>query len=228
MLAKQSEDMKKQISKQQELELVLKAREGCRRSNNILIKKYTPLVSKMALKYINICPNVYTGLDDLKQVGFMGVIEAIRTYSPSKKSSFFTWAFVQVRGYITKAVRKKDAAGRYPISLVNDVDDENSRSGVVHEVVDPSQTPNVDYIGVYEEVIEVMREVCGEHFPIMACRYCLDNSPEAKKAIQRNRMVGYNPLVKKFGLKYNEMRNICVKYEPLIQQALKERGLTLN
>jgi RNA polymerase sigma factor (sigma-70 family) len=65
-------------------------------STNYIIAKYQPLIHKLAH---SICPNCH--IEDMLSAGNMAIIMAISNYN-SRKSSFQTWAYTQIRDQLQK------------------------------------------------------------------------------------------------------------------------------
>ena len=66
--------------------------EGNEDANNIIIKKYEPLINKIAIKMLPYCKN--NGLDksDLVQEGMIGLNHAIDRYQEMEDTLFYTYA----------------------------------------------------------------------------------------------------------------------------------------
>ena len=76
------------LSKEEELNYVIRVREGDENAKNILIEHNLRLVVFLAKKYEN------TGyeLDDLVSIGSIGLIKGINTYKPDKNIKLATYA----------------------------------------------------------------------------------------------------------------------------------------
>lgn len=73
-------------------ELLSYISESNEEANDIIFKKYAPLINKTAKRMSNYCK--YTGLElnDLAQEGMLGLNQAINTYNENKQASFYTYA----------------------------------------------------------------------------------------------------------------------------------------
>lgn len=73
---------------------------------SLLAARYTPLVRQLAARYGG------NGIDtdDLAQEGFLGLLAAIRTFSPDQSACFRTYASVCIRNRIISHLRKQTAA----------------------------------------------------------------------------------------------------------------------
>ena len=73
-------------------ELIYYINEHDDEANNIIIKKYEPLIASIATRIINNCP--YLGLEknDLIQEGMIGLNHAIGYYNEQKDITFYTYA----------------------------------------------------------------------------------------------------------------------------------------
>ena len=92
-----------------ELELIDLARQGDEESLNILFKKYSPVIRKIASSYYGV------GYDhqDFFQEGRIAFVRSINTFVEGKGASFYSYSMTCVRNAITTAYRKlKSNAGQ--------------------------------------------------------------------------------------------------------------------
>ena len=68
-----------------------------------LIEEYAPLVISQAL---NFRPTNVTSLDDYIQVGFIGLLKAIRHYNPNKNTKLSTFSTICIKRSIYKEYKK--------------------------------------------------------------------------------------------------------------------------
>ena len=66
--------------------------EGNEEANNIIIKKYEPLINKIAIKMLGFCKNNGLEKSDLVQEGMIGLNHAIERYHEQKDVLFYTYA----------------------------------------------------------------------------------------------------------------------------------------
>lgn len=66
--------------------------EGNEDANNIIIKKYEPLITKVAIRVLPYCKNNGLELSDLIQEGMIGLNHAIEKYHEQGTTLFFTYA----------------------------------------------------------------------------------------------------------------------------------------
>ena len=66
--------------------------EGNEDANNIIIKKYEPLINKIAIKMLAFCKNNGLEKSDLVQEGMIGLNHAIERYHEQKDVLFYTYA----------------------------------------------------------------------------------------------------------------------------------------
>lgn len=76
---------------------------------NTLAEKYTPLVYKIASKFVYKLPNVLD-LDDIVQAGKIGLLDAIDRYDPDneRKAQFQTYAVWRIHGSIVDEINSMD------------------------------------------------------------------------------------------------------------------------
>ena len=72
-----------------------------------LVRDYLPLVKKIALYWSARLPPVIE-LDDLMQIGLIGLIQASETYDNAQGASFTTYASIRVKGAILDELRAMD------------------------------------------------------------------------------------------------------------------------
>lgn len=90
------------LPKNEELQLVLKAREGDTKARNKLIEHNLRLVVFLAKKYTS---PIYD-LEDLVSIGSIGLIKGIDTYKPSKNIRLATYASRCITNEILMYIRK--------------------------------------------------------------------------------------------------------------------------
>lgn len=73
-------------------ELLSYIAEGNEDANNIIIKKYEPLINKIAIKMLPYCKNNGLDKNDLIQEGMIGLNHAIDKYHEMQDTLFYTYA----------------------------------------------------------------------------------------------------------------------------------------
>lgn len=81
------------------------------REEEDLVNKYATLVKRIARHVLSRLP-ASVQLDDLEQVGLIGLMEAVRLYDPSQGASFETYATIRVRGAMIDELRRNDWSPR--------------------------------------------------------------------------------------------------------------------
>ncbi len=81
--------------------------ENQRPSMDDVVKEYLPLVKKIGLHLVARLPREIE-LDDLMQVGLIGLIQARETYDASRGASFSTFAGFRIKGAMLDEVRRND------------------------------------------------------------------------------------------------------------------------
>lgn len=76
-----------------------------------LVARHAPLIKRIAWHLITRLPPSVQ-LDDLMQVGMMGLLEASRNYDPDQGASFETFAGTRIRGAMLDEIRRTDWAPR--------------------------------------------------------------------------------------------------------------------
>jgi RNA polymerase sigma factor for flagellar operon FliA len=77
------------------------------RSSDDVVREYLPLVKKIGLHLVARLPSDVE-LDDLMQVGMIGLIQARESYDASLGASFSTFAGIRIKGAMLDEVRRND------------------------------------------------------------------------------------------------------------------------
>ncbi|MEM6484871.1 MAG: RNA polymerase sigma factor FliA [Pseudomonadota bacterium] len=76
-------------------------------SADALVHEFLPLVQRIALRLkVKLPPDIE--LDDLLQVGLMGLLRARESYDPSQGASFSTYAGIRIKGAMLDEMRSND------------------------------------------------------------------------------------------------------------------------
>lgn len=101
--------------------------EGNEDANNIIIKKYEPLINKIAVKMLPYCKNNGLEKSDLMQEGMIGLNHAIDRYQERENILFYTYAKTCIERKIISVII---SANRSKNKILNESisydDDENS------------------------------------------------------------------------------------------------------
>ncbi|MEM6545533.1 MAG: RNA polymerase sigma factor FliA [Pseudomonadota bacterium] len=77
------------------------------RSADTLVREYLPLVQRIALRLkAKLPPDIE--VDDLLQVGLMGLLRAKDSYDPAQGASFSTYAGIRIKGAMLDEIRAND------------------------------------------------------------------------------------------------------------------------
>lgn len=107
-------------------ELINYISEGNEEANNILLKKYEPLIIKEASKLLPLCNNLGYELNDLVQEGLIGLNHAIERYQEQTNVLFYTYALKCIKRKMLSTVI---AANRNKNKILNEsisYDDEDN------------------------------------------------------------------------------------------------------
>lgn len=128
-------------------------------------------VQRIAKKlYKNNVSVYYLGeIDDVIQIGVIGLLKARKDFKECKNKNFKAYAYLRIRGEILDAARNQSAlinipksalkAGHkyYKIESISSVDSHNSNSGHGYAGYDP-----VDYREIYRDKVHGIKENCKE------------------------------------------------------------------
>ena len=86
-----------------------------------LIEEHLPLVAKIALKLKQRLPSS-VDIEDLMGYGYVGLMDAVSRYDPSKRESFSRFAEIKIRGAMLDYLRSLDMLSRDKRRKVKDLD----------------------------------------------------------------------------------------------------------
>lgn len=143
-------------------ELAVAAQGGDTFAEGELVKRYAQLAEGISRSYRLVGGDG----DDLKQIALIALLEAVRSYDPTRGAEFATYASACMRNRVLDAVRSA-AAGKN--AVLNDslrIDDESAREGgvAISDIVSPELSPEQQYIAkeAEEAFFEALGEVLGE------------------------------------------------------------------
>lgn len=139
------------LTREQELDLVVRTKAGDQRATTQLIRKYEPLIHKYARKYGWMAPS--HSYDDLVQEGRIAIHRAALAFEPERGFRFLTLAFAYVRGGVQTLARRENRHPRYTTSV--------EQSDLAKRLEDPSQSKEVKMDTPAEMVREMMDTICG-------------------------------------------------------------------
>ena len=126
--------------------------EGNEDANNIIIKKYEPLINKIAIKMLPYCKNNGLDLNDLVQEGMIGLNHAIEKYQEMENTLFYTYARKCIeRKIISVVVSSNRNKNKILNESISYDDDENL---IIKFISDTSPSP--EDLLISEEIKEKM------------------------------------------------------------------------
>lgn len=130
-------------------ELLSYIKEGNEEANNILIKKYEPLINKIATKMLSYCKN--NGLDksDLIQEGMIGLNHAIDRYQEQENILFYTYAKTCIERKIISVVISSNRNKNKILNESISYDDEEHL--LLKFIKDSNPNPEETVIGIEKE-----------------------------------------------------------------------------
>ena len=127
-------------------ELIYEIRESSEDSYNILIKKYSSLIRKIADEYYKKSKMIKVEYDDLVQEGFYGLLQALDNYDENS-SLFYTFATICIRREMERLIkaysRNKQMVLNSAISINKPIDSDEET--FIEDVI-PSKENIEDYI----------------------------------------------------------------------------------
>lgn len=140
-------------------ELIEYINEGNEEANNILIKKYEPLIIKIATKMLPYCKNNGLEKNDLIQEGMIGLSHALDRYQEQKDTLFYTYAKTCIERKIISVVI---GSNRNKNKILNEsISYDNEENLLLKFMSDTKQTPEeaVVNVAIEEDLVNRINEV---------------------------------------------------------------------
>lgn len=154
-------------------ELIYLIREGNEEANDILYKKYRPVIELKAKKYYRSAKNKGLDYNDLVQEGMIGLSEALRDFNNYKDVKLSTFASLcierQISTAITKAGRKKHMVLNESISY-DFVSDDNHKPLLEYLIEEKEGNPLeyfVDKEGKKETFEKIRNELTDFEYQVL-------------------------------------------------------------
>lgn len=135
-------------------------------TDNIL--KYENLVLSYANKF-----RCYYDIEDLKQVGMMGLIKAVENYKPGSNTKFTTYAYLWIKGEILKYIRedKNVKVNRELIKYAKVIDD--VKNTLRHQLL---REPTLEEVSLFSEIdISLIHEVEASKEFVLSLDYIVND-----------------------------------------------------
>ena len=165
----------KPLSKEKELEYVLRSEEGDREAKEILIRHNLRLVAHIAKKYANFGDN-----DELISVGSIGLIKAVESFRHDKGTQLATYASRCIENEILMAMRtSKKHRSNVSLSEPVGVDRDGNELTLMDMLADTgSVIEDVEHNMLMERISELTSKCLGEReYAVIRLRYGLGGSP---------------------------------------------------
>lgn len=128
-----------EYSLENDYELLYLISENNEDANEIIFKKYNPIIEYYAKKYLPLVSNKGIDYNDLYQEGLIGLNSAIEGYKDQKDIKFSTFAFICIKRKIFSAIK---SASRKKHSILNESysieDNINSDNITYYDVISDS------------------------------------------------------------------------------------------
>ena len=139
-------------------ELVSYIHEGNEDANNILIKKYEPLINKVALRMLPYCKSNGLELEDLVQEGMIGLNHAIERYQEQEDTLFYTYAKKCIERKIISVVL---SSNRSKNRILNEsVSYDNEENLIIKYLQDKTPSPLEEMVNIEIEknLLKIFKE----------------------------------------------------------------------
>jgi RNA polymerase sigma factor FliA len=88
---------------------------------NKIVSEYLPYVNRIVNRIATHLPPTVE-VDDLVNVGIIGLIQAIERYDPSRDNKFMTYAVFRIKGAVLSELRSRDFLGRTTRKKIKNLD----------------------------------------------------------------------------------------------------------
>ena len=142
-------------------QLAAAAHQGDALAEGALVKRYADFAEGISRSYFLVGGDT----DDVRQIALIALLEAVRSFDPSRGAEFKTYASTCIRNRLLDAVRSAGANKNSALNNSVSLDDETEDGGVAPgELVSPELSPEQQYIAkeAEEAFFEALREVLGE------------------------------------------------------------------
>lgn len=177
------------------------------------ILKYENLVLSYANKF-----RYYYDIEDLKQVGMVGLMKAIENYKTGSNTKFTTYAYLWIKGEILKYIRedKNIKVNRDMIKLSKVIED--VKNTLRHKLL---REPTLEEISLFSEIdISVIQEVEMSKEFVLSLDYIV-NSDEDGKELNLYDTVSYYE--NGYDSEILDLKNALNQLNPDEQQLIKYR-----
>ena len=140
-------------------ELLSYIAEGNEEANNIIIKKYEPLINKIAIKMLPYCKNNGLEKSDLVQEGMIGLNHAIERYQERENILFYTYAKTCIERKIISVVISSNRSKNKILNESISYDDEENMLIKLIKSNDLSPEEEVLNIELEENLLNMIKEV---------------------------------------------------------------------
>lgn len=140
-------------------ELLSYVAEGNEEANNIIIKKYEPLINKIALKMQPYCKNNGLDQNDLVQEGMIGLNHAIDRYQERENTLFYTYAKKCIERKMISVIISANRAKNKILNESISYDDEENLLIKLIRANTPSPEEEVLNIELQKNLLNDIREV---------------------------------------------------------------------
>ncbi len=212
------------------------AKTGTEEIRNFLLQKYLPLVRYNAERIHTKLPDE-VDVDDLKQAGIFGLMDAIDSFDLERKVKFETYCAPRIRGAILDELRAMDWVPRLVRSRTSKV--EGARKKIESELGRPATDQEIcKALGVGQEEFEKLRKDSGPTGVVSLNRkwYETDSNKDVREidVVKDDRQVNPLTVVQKRDLKDLITKGLT-RAERLIvvlyyyeEMTMKEIGTTLD
>ena len=142
-------------------QLAAAAQQGDALAEGALVKRYADFAEGISRSYFLVGGDS----EDGRQIALIALLDAVRSFDPSRGAEFKTYASTCIRNRLLDAVRSAGANKNSALNNSVSLDDETEDGGVAPgELVSPELSPEQQYIAkeAEEAFFEALREVLGE------------------------------------------------------------------
>jgi len=180
-------------------------------TDNIL--KYENLVLSYANKF-----RYHYDIEDLKQVGMIGLMKALDNYKPDSKTKFTSYAYLWIKGEILKYIRedKNVKVNREMVKLAKAIDD--VKNTLRHKLL---REPTLEEISLFLEIdISLIQEAEISKEFVLSLDYAVNSDDEGKELNLYDTISYYE---QGYNSEIIDLKNALGLLEPEEQELIKYR-----
>ncbi len=133
---------------------------------NYLFEKYKPLLSKICQTYLIDSKELGFEMEDLMQIAYMGLIDAVNSYKDNKKTLFYTYMLRCVRNRLYNEIRNQTSNKKLALNTAISYDEfmPGTHKSLIDNIPDKNSPDPMNFL--LEEMVEIEYKKILNSLPI--------------------------------------------------------------